>query len=420
MTTLSSPSGRRVAGGTVSPMGELRDDLFARIETIAPILIADIPLGDELRRLPDTSVDALRGAGLLRLKVPAELGGDEAEPGLQFDVFERVALINVAAAWCLFIWADAVGLACAHLPDAGLARLMIDGEVPVVCGGGGLRPGVLRPVPGGYRLSGKFRYGSGMHAARWVVLQGVVTADDTPPEVRGCVVARDDIDVEDNWYVLGMRGTGSGDYAVHDAFVPAEMTYAVRDAPLRGGRVYRTGIIGFLGYPLPAVTLAIARRALDELTVTAASVMRGYSKPRPLAGRATFQSFLGEADQRLKAARALMIASGIQLMDAVDQRPRRAPRRRGRGARRWGACRPGCVGGARRHGALCRRRCRTRGLGLRAGRARPHRRGEPPDRQRIGVREPRAVPARHPRRRPDGLNGARRRPWRRTVFPTTK
>ena len=81
-----------------------------------------------------------------------------------------------------------------------------------------------------------------------------------------------------------MRGTGSGDYAVHDAFIPAEMTYAARDAPLRGGRVYRTGIIGFLGYPLPAVTLAIARRALDELTVTAASVMRGYSRPRPLAG----------------------------------------------------------------------------------------------------------------------------------------
>ena len=306
-------------------MGELRDDLFARIDTIAPILTADIPLGDELRRLPDTSVDALRGAGLLRLKVPAELGGDEAEPGLQFDVFERVALINVAAAWCLFIWADGVGLACAHLPDAGLARLMIDGEVPVVCGGGGLRPGVLRQVPGGYRLRGKFRYGSGMHAARWVVLQGVVTADDTPPELRGCVVARDDIDVEDNWYVLGMRGTGSGDYAVHDAFVPAEMTYAARDAPLRGGRVYRTGIVGYIGYPLPAVTLAIARRALDELTLTAASVMRGYSKPRPLAGRATFQSFLGEADQRLKAARALMIASGAQLMDAVDQRPRELP-----------------------------------------------------------------------------------------------
>ena len=133
--------------------------------------------------------------------------------------------------------------------------------------------------------------------------------------------SRDDIDVEDNWYVLGMRGTGSADYTVHDAFVPAELTYTAGGAPKRGGRVFRTGVIGYLGYPLPAVTLAIARRALDELTATAASVTRGYANPRPLIERATFHSFLGEADQRLKAARALMIANGTVLMDAVDERP---------------------------------------------------------------------------------------------------
>ncbi len=63
---------------------------------------------------------ALRDAGLLRLKVPAVLGGDEAEPDLQFDVFERVALTNASAAWCLFIYADSVGLVCSHLPDAGV------------------------------------------------------------------------------------------------------------------------------------------------------------------------------------------------------------------------------------------------------------------------------------------------------------
>jgi alkylation response protein AidB-like acyl-CoA dehydrogenase len=156
-------------------------------------------------------------------------------------------------------------------------------------------------------------------------LTGVVTDNGTRPHVRGCLVARDDIELEDNWYVLGMRGTGSGDYAVRDGFVPEELTYAARDEPVRGGRVYRTGVIGFLGYPLPAVTLAVARRALDELIATAANITRGYSKPSPLAGRPTFQSFLGEADQRLKAARALMIASGTQLMDAVDQRPAELP-----------------------------------------------------------------------------------------------
>ncbi len=299
---------------------ELRQDLFARIDAIAPVLADDIALGEELRRLPDTTVSALRDAGLLRLKVPAVLGGDEADPDLQFEVFERVALTNASAGWCLFIYADSVGMVCARLPDAGLERLLDTGAVPVVCGGGGLRPGMLQPVPGGYRLTGRFRYGSGMDAAAWVLLQGFVTdADGAAPKVRVCVVPRDAIEVEDTWHVLGMRATGSNDFAVNDVFVPEEMTYPPAIPPRRGGRMYRTGIVGYLGYPVPAVTLAIARRALDELTRLAPNLTRGYTRPQVLASRATFQSFLGAADQRLKAARALMMADGINLMNLAEQ-----------------------------------------------------------------------------------------------------
>ena len=301
--------------------GEVRDELFARIDAIAPTLQADIQRGDELRRLPDTTVDALRRSGLLWLKVPAALGGHEAEPGLQFEVFERVAMVNVAAAWCYFIWADSVGDACAKLSDDGLARLLTDGDVPIVCGGGGLRPGVLRPAPGGYRMTGTFRYGSGIHAATWVLLFGRVEREGGRPEMRACIVAKDDLDLADDWRVLGMRGTGSVDFAAADVFVPDEMTYAASAPPRRGGRVYRTGIIGYLGFPLPAVTLAIARRALAELTATASTVTRGYARPQPLAERATFQRFLGAADVRLAAARQLMLARGDELMDAVEQRP---------------------------------------------------------------------------------------------------
>ncbi len=300
-------------------VGEVRDELFARIDAIAPTLDADIADGDELRRLPDTTVDALRRSGLLRLKVPLALGGHEAEPGLQFEVFERVAMVNVAAAWCYFIWADSVGDACARLSDAGLARLLADDDVPIVCGGGGLRPGTLQEVAGGYRMTGTFRYGSGIHAASWVLLFGRADAGGGRREMRTCLVAKDDLTLGDDWHVLGMRGTGSVGFAADDVFVPAEMTYAASDRPRRGGRVYRTGIIGYLGFPLPAVTLAIARRALDELTATASTLTRGYTRPRTLAERSTFQHFLGEADVRLAAARALMLARGAELMDAVER-----------------------------------------------------------------------------------------------------
>ena len=299
--------------------GDLRCDLFARIDAIAPVLAADVERGDELRRLPDTTVAALRSARLLHLKVPTALGGDEAEPDLQFDVFERVAFASAAAAWCLFIYADSVGAACARLPDAGVERLLADGDVPVMCGGGGLRPGKLTAVAGGYRLNGRFRYGSGIHAASWALLNGLVAdADGGPPEVRVVVAPTSALDVDDNWHMLGMRATGSHDYAAHDVFIPEEMTFPARIPPRRGGRMFGTGIVGYLGYPVPAVALAIARRVLDEVVALASTSTRGYTRPQLLATRTTFQSFLGEADQRLRAARALMIADGRALMEHVD------------------------------------------------------------------------------------------------------
>ena len=91
-----------------------RDEWFERIDAIAPLLAADVSQGDQLRHLPDSTVAALRGAGLMELKVPAVLGGGEAEPRLQFEVFERMAMSNACAAWCLFIYADSLGGACAN------------------------------------------------------------------------------------------------------------------------------------------------------------------------------------------------------------------------------------------------------------------------------------------------------------------
>ena len=83
--------------------------------------------------------------------------------------------------------------------------------------------------------------------------------------------------------------------------------------------MFRTGIAGYLGYPIPAVAIAIVQRALDELVAGAATTMRGYGRPMALASRTTFQSVVGEADLRLRAARALMHADGDALMDHVER-----------------------------------------------------------------------------------------------------
>ena len=245
-----------------------RADLLQRVDAIAEVLEADADLGDDLGRLPATTVDALRSAGLLSLKVPRGLGGFEAEPALQYEVFERVAYHNIAAGWCLFIYADTLGMITARIGDAGLAAILGGGETPVTCGGGGLRPGTLEPTEGGMLLSGRFRYGSGIHAAQWVLMSGLLAGEGPRPQAFNCVLSKDALTVHDTWNVHGLKATGSHDFSADRLFVPDAMIFPAGGPPLRGGRQYRTGVAGYLSYTVPAVCGAVARRGLDELVAS--------------------------------------------------------------------------------------------------------------------------------------------------------
>jgi alkylation response protein AidB-like acyl-CoA dehydrogenase len=297
-----------------------REELLDRVDAIGPVLEAHAVEGDRLGRLADATVEALRGAGLLTLKVPRELGGFEAEPALQYEVFERVAHYDIAAAWCLFIYADTAGMLGARLPDGGLAEVFAGGAVPVCAGGGGLRPGTMAPADDGVLLSGRWRYGSGIAAAAWVMVSGYLPGTDGGRgQVLTCAVPRAVLDVDDDWVVHGLRATGSNDFGCADVFVPAERLFAPAGPTRRGGRQYRTGVAGYLSYTVPAVCGAVARRALEQVMATAGEPGRSYAKAVPPATRASFQRFCGEADQRLRAARALMLADGDELMAAVDR-----------------------------------------------------------------------------------------------------
>ncbi len=299
---------------------ERRLDLFRRVDAAGDALAASEDDGNRLGRLADPAVQALRAAGLIALKVPLECGGFEAEPALQYEVFERVALANPAAAWCLFIHADVLGVACARFSDDALDVLFAHDPLPMLCGGGGLKPCSLTRVEGGYRLSGTCRYGSGMSEASWVTLSGVVRHDDGRLEPRICFLPKGDLQVDEaGWDMSGMRGTGSFDYRADEVFVPEMMTRSALLPPQRGGRMYRTGQMGYLGHSIPAVAWGIVGRALDRIVDDAGELSRGYQQPTRLGERQAFTRFLGEAAQKRRAARALMMADGEELMAAVDR-----------------------------------------------------------------------------------------------------
>jgi alkylation response protein AidB-like acyl-CoA dehydrogenase len=164
------------------------------------------------------------------------------------------------------------------------------------------------PAPGGFRVSGRWAFASGIRHAAWVSGTAWVVRDGTPTaERRVFVVRTDDVEIHDTWHVAGLRGTGSCDFSVSEMFVPEAFTWDIERArPKRGGPLYRLGLPAFVTNEHAAFALGVARRALDVVTALAATKSRGL-KPSPLATRATFQRFVGEAELRLRGARALAL-----------------------------------------------------------------------------------------------------------------
>lgn len=301
-------------------VGERRAELFRRVEGVAEVLREHDAEGARLGRLADATVTALRDAGLVALKTPLEVGGFEAEPSLQYEVFERVARLSPSAAWCLFIYADVLGVVCSRFPDDVLDVMFAQDAMPLVCGGGGLKPSPLSPQDGGYRITAASRYGSGMFAAGWVTLPGIVQGADGRPDPRICIVPKSDVEVDfASWDMSGMAGTGSYDYRLDAVFVPEPFAVPALAPPRRGGRLYRTNQMGYIGHSIPAVAWGIVGRAMDAIAAEGASLSRGYRQPVSLHERQTFARWLGEATQKRRAAGALMMADGEELMAAVDR-----------------------------------------------------------------------------------------------------
>lgn len=292
---------------------EWRNVFFAAIDDNAGIFEGDLEEGDVIRRLPQNSIDVLKRTELLKLKLPAALGGAEADNALQFEVYERLAYHNAAVAWCYFIACDQIGRAGALLPNEGVAVIFEKG-LPLMCGSGGIGSAKVVPAEGGYFITGRFGYGSGISGSQWTSVVVATGADPATPELKVCIVPTESVHNTDNWNTLGLRGTGSSDFQLDHVFVPHALTYDFHPKPLRGGAVYRLGTMGYVGHTVPAVALGAARRALDDITNIAKEKVRGFSKRSALAHRSVFQAFIGEADVKLRAARQLMLENGERIV----------------------------------------------------------------------------------------------------------
>ena len=164
---------------------EKRRVLMDAVEAVRATLEAGTQEAEETATLPLTSVEALYESGLLRLKLPHVLGGAEADPMTQLDVLEAVSRIDPSAGWCLMIGAASLGSLAAFLPDDAVDEIFEDGKPPRVAGA--FAPfGTAAPVAGGYRVTGRWPFGSGVRHSQWVSAGARVTTESAgyPPQLR--------------------------------------------------------------------------------------------------------------------------------------------------------------------------------------------------------------------------------------------
>jgi alkylation response protein AidB-like acyl-CoA dehydrogenase len=281
--------------------------LLAAVAGVREIVLSGANAAESQGTLPRATADALLASGLLAMKLPVVLGGWEADLAVQVQVIEALAYLDPAAGWCQMVGASAIGWPGAFLTDEALAVVFRDGRWPhasVV-----VQPtGTAVALDDGYRLSGRWSFASGIRHAEWITAGALVRGRQGRPPVHVMAVfPAAAAQVCDDWQVAGLEGTGSCSFIVEELFVAAAFTWDFASSePRRGGALYRLGWPGFVAHEPAAFALGIARRALDEIVAVARAHDGGVDQ-RPLALSPTLRYTVGEADIRLRAARALVM-----------------------------------------------------------------------------------------------------------------
>jgi len=290
------------------------EELQARAEALVPVLRGRAPRAEQLRRLPDETIADLHASGLFRMLQPARVGGSELPYRALFELTAVIGQGCGSTAWVL-------GNLAAHHWLLGMwhpeAQEEIWGQSPdsLISSALAFARGRARREPGGYRLSGRWPFSSGIDPSSWNIFGAIVSDEETgQSEARMFLVPASDYTIIDTWQVIGLAGTGSNDVEVADIFVPACRTLSterIRGGPNRGselnpGALYKLPAVSLFAFAVAGVSLGIARGAIEHFAETTRTRRSAYTG-RNLADFTNIQVHLAEAAALTDAAEAIVL-----------------------------------------------------------------------------------------------------------------
>ncbi|KPD15268.1 MULTISPECIES: acyl-CoA dehydrogenase family protein [Paraburkholderia] len=264
---------------------------------------------DQLSHVPRDMVSKMKRAGIFRASTPKRFGGDALPPPRFLEMLERIAIADGSAAWVAAFGSANTYLA--SLPVETQARIYASGPDQVFSGG-------LYPLqkaecaPGGFLVSGQWRFASGCKGADWIGV-GIGGApgnagDSNAGKPFTAVFPASEVEIVDNWNVVGMQGTGSHDLRLANKFVEEQWTFVRGGAPLIDEPLYGYPAVAYQAQVHAAVNIGLARAALDLLAGMSGVTKTTTGAPR-LADRAYYRAGLAQAEANLRSARAFFFES---------------------------------------------------------------------------------------------------------------
>ena len=284
----------------------------------------------DLRRLPDRTIDELAAGGMFKIMQPHRFGGFELPFGTHTSVSAELAKACGATAWIVSVIGTHHWIVGKFDPQAQ-ADVWQEEPNALVASAFASWDAKVDTSADGYQISGRWRYSSGIDATSWAMVVIRVPQQGKPPEMRFALVPKQDYQVEDTWRSVGLRGSGSNDIVISDAFVPSYRTLSFAqsdqiDDPgsvVNDGPVYRLPTFGVFNLGAVGPALGLAQGALDAFLVD----MRGRInlKNSKMSQFTTLQLRVSESSAEIDCATLIyqhtlnVIRTAADLGQGIDQ-----------------------------------------------------------------------------------------------------
>lgn len=303
----------------MSTLAPEQTDIIEAVERILPTVQEHASWQEEHRRLHEETVEALRDAGVFRLRTPQWLGGLEADTSTLEAVASRLAEADGSTGWVASVyWIP--GWMVGQFPESVQQEIYADPDT-AVCGT--LSPGgMAKPTEGGIRLDGKWSFISGALHADWQEIIAVQFGENGEPQPVVALVPMSDLHIVDDWHTVGMRGSGSVTTVADDVFVPSERVVPLGVVIQGAGSSSQHGRSRIHRVPLLPVASATSVGTMLGLTSAAA---RQFHQDLP-GRKLTYTSYNERSEApvtHLTLSRAQMLAREAsfharELTDSVD------------------------------------------------------------------------------------------------------